>query len=272
MCRSNKQLILSLVFFLLGLANYLNAVDYGGPYRPYSENLQINKHDLRGMDEAAYATMSLDDLRLHNAYASVMQCFRWGEFQAADPEYVGALADMRKRGNLVTPLMLKLLDENQETGFECSALANIDAVGTLDLAPYLAYARNVLRERTHTMSAVLAGCAASLLATHGTKEDVDLLRWVMETRPFVEDSVTRKLDSLNRRLGLPKQESRLPLKERRSTSESPNGTSAGMENKTPAVTAANELKAPPWVAWALTILIAGGLIWQVFNQRKFRGQ
>ena len=33
------------------------------------------------------------------------------------------------------------------------------------------------------LNAALAGCASILIAAHGTKEDAELLKWVMETRP-----------------------------------------------------------------------------------------
>ena len=272
MCQYNRIALYIVSILLIYGMHAEDLKNYAGPYRPYSPELIEVSNELKGMDEAAFAKLSIDDPLLKRAYHDVFNTAVAGNLNMTLPELKAALSDMRRRGDTITPMLLKLMNENQETGLEVCVLVGISNVGTLNTEPYLEYARNILSKRTHTMSASLAGAASVLLSLEGTKEDAMLMDWVMEQRPWLAASVKLGFDELNRRLGLPKRESRLPLKERRSTSESPNGTSGGMEHKTPAVTAANELKAPPWVAWALTILIAGGLIWQVFNQRKFRGQ
>ncbi len=255
----NKRIVYSLVLLLCILGNHVNARDYPGPCRPYSADLQVNKIELDGLNETSYAEMSFDDIRLKNAYVSVFTSSLGGGFGNLRPEIVAALIDMRKRGDSVTPLLLKLMDENQETGFELSVLAAIPAVGTIKLEPYLDYARKVLRERTHSMSAGLAGCAAGLLERHGTKEDAELMKWVMETRPWVFDSVTRKLDELNRRLSLPPQESR-PSKSIKSLSEDPaHGSFRHVKQKNPTTTVGKDQKSIRWIAWTLVILVAGGL-------------
>jgi hypothetical protein len=137
MKHSNKETFAYFLFFSVCSINWLGAVDHSGPYRPLSEGLERDQMDLRGLDEAAYASMSLDDIRLHNAYVSVLQTFRGGQLYAKDPEHVGALANLRKRSDTATPLLLKLLNENQETGFEVCLLINISAVRSLNLKPYL---------------------------------------------------------------------------------------------------------------------------------------
>ena len=192
----------------------VDAEDYAGPYRPRADELRCNLlREFIGWDEGAFAKLTLDDSRLKRAYASVFEMAVGKKLLYGEPEWDQALADMRKRGDSITPMLLKLMDENQETGVESSILVKISSVGTVNVEPYLEYARRVLRDRTQTMSATLAGCASNLLAEHGTEEDTKLLKWVMETRPYVADSVTRELDALNRRLGLPKQGTRPPLRE-----------------------------------------------------------
>jgi hypothetical protein len=263
----NKPIVYLIVLLFFTLGNQTNARDYPAPYRPYSDDLQRNKIDLDGLNEASYAKMSFDDIRLKNAYVSIFTS-SLGGFGNLRPEIVAALIDMRKRGDSVTPLLLKLMDENQETGFELSVLVAVPAVGTINLEPYLDYARKVLRERTQFMSAGLAGGAANLLAEHGTKEDAELMEWVMGQRPWLADSVTRKLDELNRRLGLPQRGMRPPLRDatlRDGTAElaarrTPQRPPPAYDGKTPAAT--------PWLVYGLMIFVSISLVWLIAKRWK----
>jgi len=243
--------------------------DHAGPYRPYSPELQGRwPKDLVGLDEAAFAQMSLDDVILKRAYLSVFLSGVGGKFQGLEPEISAALADMRRRGDTVTPMLLKLMDENQETRLEASVLVKIPEVGSIQLGPYLDYARRVLRERTHTMSGSLAGCAATLLAAHGTKEDAELLKWVMQTRPYVADAVTRELDELNRRLGLPKTSPRRTPKDHATTGGATSGNPQGTEGKPSGLVGVVQQAATHWLFWVLPVLGAAGLLWLVLRKRK----
>ena len=264
----NKSLgfLLFSLIFLFG--DWACAVDYAGSYRPYSMELKRDRIELEGLDEGDYARMSLDDIRLENAYISVFQSSMSNQFDNLEPEIVAALADLRKRGDGVTPMLLKLMDENQETGFESAILIYVPAVGTINIDPYLDYARKVLRERTQTMSAVLAGCASNLLAQHGTKNDAELMKWVMETRPWLADSVTRNLDELNLRLNLPKQEPRPSLRGTAESSDLSNGNSRTVKHKILPATNNKEHDSTPWIAWPLAILVAGGLLRLVLKKRN----
>jgi len=223
---------------------------------------------LHGLDEAAYGRMSLEDPVLQLAYQTVFGSSISGGFYGLPPAVSAALADLRKRGDTVTPMLLQLMERNHETGFESSVLASIAAVGTINVEPYLEYARRLLRERTDTMNGALVGCAAQLLASHGTKEDGDLMIWVMETRPYVADAVTRKLDALNRRLGLPKQVPRPNLKDSAPTS-APSEANSRRDLRRPSVPS-EEKSAPisPWFKRALIVVILAGLLWFVIKSRK----
>ena len=267
MFRLNKHLMYLVLSLVLILCGHVGAADHAAPYLPYSDDLQLGKVDLRGLDEDSYAKMSFDDIRLKNAYISILSC-TLGGFNNLEPEILAALNDMLKRGDSVTPLLLKLMNENQETGFELSVFITIPQIGTIKLEPYLEYARHVLRDRTSTMSAGLAGSAASLLATHGTKEDAELLKRVMETRPFVAYSISRKLDALNSRLNLPKFDSSHLI---------PNATYKdgkvewSLPSKPKVLTVPNKVKqptSPPWITWVLLAFAAIGLFWYVLKSRK----
>ena len=268
MSRYSKLSLMYLLNAATVLASVAGAVDHAGPYRPYSAEFDGSDSVLHGLDEAAYGRMSLEDPVLKRAYRAVFGSSIGGGFYNLPPEVSAALADLRKRGDTVTPMLLQLMDKNKETGFESSVLASVAAVGSIQLDPYLDYARNLLRERTHSMSANLAGCASILLASHGTKEDAKLLKWVMETRPWLAASVKQQLDELNRRLNFQKQETRPPLKDRPAANEPPKIDFRNVGQKTPTVIAEKGQESTRWVAWFLAILVAGGLFRLLFKKRK----
>jgi hypothetical protein len=138
----------------------------------------------------------------------------------------------------------------------------------IDLEPYLHYARKLLRERTQSMSAGVAGAASILLASEGNKEDAALMKWAMESRPWLADSVTRELDSLNRRLGLPKQESRPSLKDRPPTSQEPSSKFQSVDQNAPALADKENPETIRWIGLSLALLVTGGLFGLMFKKRK----
>jgi hypothetical protein len=245
-----------------------DAKNHAGPYRAASEEIQNFHEDLSAYDEADFAKMSLDDIRLKVAYHQLFLSSISGKFQNKQPEIIAALADVRKRSNSATPMLLKLMDENQETGFESSILASIAEVGTINIEPYLEYARKVLRERTETMNGVLVACAAQLIADHGTKQDAELLKWVMETRPYVADAITRKLDELNRRLGLPKPTPGLLLRNTSTTAGEVNGAST-LEPRKPSLAAPDKSRGTDWnPLWGFWSFLTMGLLWLMVRNWK----
>jgi hypothetical protein len=146
------------------------------------------------------AKMSLDDPLLKWAYASVFT-HSWRLKQLEPPQEL-ALADMRRRGEEVSPMLLKLISENQENGIEDAILLNIEHLGTVRIEPFLEYARKLLRERTKTMTAYSAGSASFILGQHGTREDEALLERVLKERPYVASDLTKALKNLRARLEL----------------------------------------------------------------------
>ena len=177
--------------------------NYPGPYRPWSLEFQkVNPEDLHHIDAEGLAKMSSDDPLLKYAYMDVF-LRNVGGLDNLEPEQALVLADMRSRGEAITPMLLKLAIDNQETIYECALLSRIDQVKTVNLDPYLAYARNLLRDRTQTMSATNAACATAILSRHGTVADIELLERVLEERPYVADDVSRYLKRLQGRLNSP---------------------------------------------------------------------
>lgn len=145
------------------------------------------------------AKMTLDDPLLKWAYAEVfLRCM--GPFEQLEPPQELALADMRRRGEAVSPMLLKLISENQENRIEFSILGKIGYLDTVRIEPFLEYARRLLRERTQTMTGEAAGAAAYILARHGTKEDEALFEEVIKVRPYVKYTFTKELKVLMARL------------------------------------------------------------------------
>lgn len=184
--------------------------DRGGPRRDMSPEMQAisrNPDLVDNLKAEDLAKMSLDDPLLKYAYYRVFSARSYG-FQRLAPPQELALADMRRRGEAVSPMLLKLMAESQENVIEDSILTQIEYLGTVRIEPFLDYARRLLRERTQTMTVDSAGVATHVLGRHGTKEDEALLEWVLKERPFVAYDVNKSLKELRTRLNPPQPESR----------------------------------------------------------------
>lgn len=270
MFRFNKIVI---CFWILWAVPYVGAdveikpegKDHPGSYRPWSPELkQVNPEHLYGITAEKLAKMSLDDPLLKYAYFDVLGNALQG-LGTSEPEQALVLADMRRRGEAVTPMLLKLANENQETGIESAILDRIDQVGTVNLAPYLEYSRNLLRERTQTMNASLAGCASGLLSRHGSKEDIKLLERVLEERAYVATFVSDSLKALKRRLDSPKPISRPMLKDSSPTSEAATDNAADSARRPSTAKRVEETPSKPWITWISFIFVAGIMLWIVLR-------
>lgn len=200
------KLIISVLF--LGLAVHANAdVEMKPPdekvigrFRPLSEEYRrFDRDDLRGMTAEKLGSMPLEDPLLRHAYMSIFfRDLRKPETQA--PEVAVILEDMRRRGDSITPLLLELARQNQDSIFESALLGYIADVGNLDIDPYLEYARELLRDRTQTINHDLAISASRLLENHGGKQDLAPLEQVITERSYVARSVSESVKELKRRL------------------------------------------------------------------------
>ena len=161
--------------------------------------------ELRGVDPGRldflnaedFAIMSLDDPLLKYAYVQIFTTSSLGLVGKMTAQQELALADLRRRGESAGPMLLKLIEENQETQIESCILGLIDRLGTVRIDPFLEYARKILRERPQSEN--VAG-PANLLARHGTKEDIELLEWVQKQGPFAELDIPHALRVMRERL------------------------------------------------------------------------
>ncbi len=196
------------------LREFANNQNMGDPHRPMSAEMKAvskNPDLMKSLEAADLAKMTLDDPLLKWAYARVF-LDSMGPFEQLDPPRKLALTDMRSRGEAVSPMFLKLIEENRETRIESSVLAKIEHLGTIRLEPFLEYARKLLRERTQ--SDVVA-VASGLLARRGTKEDIELFEWVLTQDPFAITDLTGNLEILKARLNSPPVVDPRPRPERR---------------------------------------------------------
>jgi hypothetical protein len=181
--------------------------DRGGPRRPASPELKaVNSSVLENLGAEDLEKMSLDDPVLKKAYVQVF--LRSWRFKQLEPPQELALADMRRRGEAVSPMLLKLMSENQENGIEDQILLNIEHLDTVRIEPFLEYARSLLRGRMKTMTAEAAGAAAFALARNGTREDQALLQLVISKRPYMASTIGTELKLLTARLDSSQFESR----------------------------------------------------------------
>lgn len=176
--------------------------DRGGPRRPASPELKaVNSSVLENLGAEDLEKMSLDDPVLKAAYVEIF--LRSWRFKQLEPPQELALADMRRRGEAVSPMLLKLMSENQENRIEDQILLNIEHLDTVRIEPFLEYARSLLRGRMKTMTAEAAGAAAYTLARNGTREDEALLEWVRNERPYMANTIGEELKILRARLDTP---------------------------------------------------------------------
>ena len=216
LCRINLNAV-CLALAVCHLSGGAYAEDHPLPYGPFSREIEEFQGRIEEVDD--FSVFSVDDPALKVAYKRVFLSIIGDQLQSNQPEVVAAFADLKRRGDSVTPMLLKLMRENQENQLEAAILSGITAVDTIDVQPFVDYARSLLKERVATMNAVLAASAAKLLEKRGSKEDSDLLRWVIETRPYVAVSVESPLRHLDLRLAAEKRLGAQPTKENRNAAE-----------------------------------------------------
>jgi hypothetical protein len=278
MCPCPKWILYSLIF---GVALHAGAdveikpeiKDHPKSYREWSQEfLQFEREHLHGMTAEKMAKMSLDDPLLRYAYIQVfLRNLR--EPDTLEPEQALILEDLRRRGNAITPLLLELARQNQETMFESALLDEIAEVGNIDLNLYLEYARSLLRERTQTMNASLARWASMLLANHGSKQDLVLLEQVISERSFTARGITESLEVLKQRLDRlerAKQATRPILRDKPSANIAAANSAAAEALKQPVANISGNALTSSWMIWVVAGIVISGLVWLLLKMRHER--
>lgn len=233
------------------------------PHRRMSPEMNaISDHpdQLENLGAEDLAKMALDDPLLKYACADIFIRSSLGRVGEMDGQQELVLADLRRRGEFASPLLLKLIEENQETHIESSILGLIDYLGTVRLDPFLEYARKLLRKRPN--SEIVAD-ASGLLARQGTKEDIELLEWLLEQQPFVVTDVTKNLKALRERLNPLQSEIRPEPRSERRDKPSPGakiaaGSANDAKNRTQE-DGFSSFRTRPWIIGVLILVALFGL-------------
>ena len=233
----------------------------GGPRRPMSPEMdEVSNHPdlVTNLKAEDLAKMTLDDPLLKWAYARVF-LDSMGPFEQLEPPLELVLADMRRRGEAVSPMLLKLISENQENNIESSILGKVGYLDTIRIAPFLEYARKLLRERTQTMTDYAAGAASYILGQHGTKEDEVLFEWVIKVRPYVAPDLTKDLKILRDRLNPHQPESRPVRRETPSSNAGSDARSAKGVESDPQDGGFTLSRTKPWLIGGLILVALLGM-------------
>jgi len=170
--------------------------DYGISRRMTTQLVDESK--LRDLREQDYSKMSLEDPLLQSAYVLVFLHVKDVKTGGGlRPELMAAFKDLKRRGDSVTPLLLKLMKENPYSRLESGALAAcyIDAI---DPKPLVEYARSALTTRWDTLPPGFVGSIAHLLIRKGIPSDLDLLREVVRKRPYLTDTIESEINAAKR--------------------------------------------------------------------------
>jgi hypothetical protein len=230
---------------------------------------EFNEDKMRGLSAEKLAKMSFDDPLLRYAYFNIFSR-NIREPDTLDSEEAVVLEDMRRRGDSITPLLLELARQNQETIYEQSLLYYIFEIGNLNLDPYLEYARTLLRERTQSMNSNLAEAASLLLANHGTKEDLDILEHVIAERPYVVRGVSEKVKIFKERLGRATQATRPMLRDKPSASVVAADSAAARAEKQSVANTSGNASTGSLMIWVIAGIVISGLVWLLLKMRHER--
>lgn len=231
---------------------------------------------LRNLTADQLSKLSIGDPLLRLAYANLMaselmlqiysrsQNINYSLYPAWD---VAALEDLRKRGDVVTPVLLDIATKNSNSGFETGVIGNAPYV-IKDLNPYLEYARNVLQTRTMEMNSSVAGTLAELLVRRGTPDDLERLRNLIKARPYLTATIEGQLrhaatfqaakeTASNPKTRVAPQPVQQPILPKNAPSTSPTST----PSEEPA-------SSTPWSIILVLIVAALGLLWLLLKRRS----
>jgi len=247
--------------------------DFRRPRRDMSPEMQAisrNPDLLYNLGAEDLAKMSLDDPLLKYAYYRVFagSIGDFNQMPRMAPQMKLVLADMRRRGEAVSPMLLKLIEENQESVIESAILTHIQYLDTVHIEPFVDYARRLLRERTKTMTDRSALNASGLLARHGTKEDEALLEWVSGEWPFMASEFTKDLRNLRARLNPPQPVSRPERREKPSSEPGSDARPSTSSNESPENGNITTSRAKPWVIGGLILAALLGACRLLFKRRS----
>lgn len=187
--------------FVFCFSALLGQENMRGNYRPLEDAL-MDAEAARDITTVQLQSLPIDAPLLRLAYCNLFLGESNGQFDAREmrAECIVSLADIRRRGETVTPLLLDMLDKNRDTFLEGSILNFAPGIKTFGVEPFLEYARTAVRTRALTLNSANAGSMAALLASHGSESDLELLKRFVETRPYLSATISSHIKVLEQRL------------------------------------------------------------------------
>jgi hypothetical protein len=264
MFRFAKVTALTMMLCSTGLAAQGEA---RGNYRSLEESL-MDAEATRSITADQLQSLPLNAPLLRLAYSEVFLGAINDQFDAKDmlPQCIVALTDMRRRGETVVPLLLDMLEKNQDTPLEGGLVQFAPGIKTFDIAPFMEYARVAIRSRALTLNSSNGGSMAALLASHGTEPDLSLLKWFAETRPYLTATLSPEISHLEQRLvssvaaSNPARASSHDKKDKSATS--------GTRDPGPMPRQSEPVTSTPWSIIVVLIVAACGLLWLLLKRRS----
>lgn len=239
--------------------------DYGISRRMTTE--LVDDALLKNLRESDYAKRTLNDPVLQSAYIRVfLNVMDVTTGEGLRPELAAALNDLKRRGNTVAPVLLKLMKENPYSPFEDAALAAI-YIDTIDPKPFIEYARDALKTRWETLPPGTVGRIAYLLIHKGVPSDLDLLREVVKKRPYLTDPIESEITAAKRPGGPLADAQTTSVKDRNGAADAGVKTSHGLQPKI--MPNASETGSKLWLVWLFVVIAATvGATWLLLRKRK----
>lgn len=187
------------------IINFAAAADelFGrGPLEPLLKDSKFPT----GLTESEVASLPIGDPNLRVAYYFLVKYSQQGAelVDERTPEMVSVLNDLRRRGSTATPLLIDLMEKNQNTHLEYMIPYIITRIDTIEKEPYVEYLRRVIRTRPNEINATAFETAVMMFLQFGNAEDVKLCKELEAKRPFLSYALQHALDS--HALSLPKLE------------------------------------------------------------------
>jgi hypothetical protein len=229
---------------------------------------------LEALDSKSLATLPLDSMLLQQAFEQLFLL----DFEGLPPTWHTATkADLMRRGNSATPLLLKLFERPGKIDFREELLFEIEDFPTIDLLPYLEIARRLGTQSINTERPRTCYAITRLLTRRGTSADLEIVKAmsnhpVKEVAFVIEPDVKRMIKRLNG-----------TLKPSEWTGRPPDGYDwppPTMVAKSSPATKAPEADpqtlqpseepplSTPWTIIIVLIVAATGLLWLLVKNRK----
>ena len=106
---------------------------------------------------------------------------------------VAVYEDLERRGDSATPILFKIMAVSPDTYLEASMLRAASVIDTIELEPFLNHWRNLIRKRTNEINADIE-IAMPVFADFGTDADIELIKWLAETRLDLAGAIHRSLN------------------------------------------------------------------------------